>query len=283
MVCCLDRVACECVLKIMNAIAGMAGLFILGCGLYLEFGGVDSEDKLLEFLKLNDIDAVFNVVARFPIWIMVVGSAIFLLALISFFCTGSKCSKAFYCFYSSVLMVCAIAIFFVVIVLRVAANTVESSDYQQITILGFNLNEKIQVLWMKGVVDDTKSICELQEVVQCSGFYDLQCKVPPTNYTQSEILSSCPAQYQIYQTTGQLTDPSTVTNSTLAPINDKAGWNVGECLANETQNVDFGCLRTLAEILYQVGKVLFIPGLIIGSYILVLSLLASYLQCCTCC
>jgi hypothetical protein len=266
----------------MNAIAGLAGLFVLGCGLYLEFGGVDSESKLLEFLKLNDIDAIFNVVVRFPIWIMVLGTAVFLLALVSFFCTGSKCSKCFYVFYSSALLVCAIVIFFVCVVLRIAANTVEESDYQQITILGFNLNEKISVLWMKGVVDDTESICELQEVVQCSGFYDSQCKVPPTNYSQSEVLSSCPAQYTIFGYTGQLTDPSTVTNSTLAPINDQAGWNVAECLANETRYLDFGCLRTLAEILYQVGKVLFIPGLVIGSYILVLSLLASYLQCCTC-
>ena len=64
MVCCIDKVVCEWLLRIGNALAAVAGLFLLACGLYLEFGGVESESKLLEFLKLQDIQQVYTVVAR---------------------------------------------------------------------------------------------------------------------------------------------------------------------------------------------------------------------------
>jgi len=48
-------------------------------------------------------------------------------------------------------------------------------------------------------------------------------------------------------------------------------------------SVALGCLSTFAEILYQLGNTLFIPGLVIGSYCLALSLISSYLTCCTLC
>merc|ERR1711977_487199 len=281
MVCCIDKVLCEVLLRIGNGVAALAGLFLLGCGLYLEFGGLDASSELMGFLKLHDIEQVYAVVARFPIWMMVLGSVIFVLAVVSIFCTGSSCSNCFYC---PLLMLCAGVIIFGAVVLNLAAKAIETSDYQEIKILGYKLNDKLEMLWVKGVLDDTKTLCELQEVVQCSGFYDYQCVVPLTgNFTQTEVLSGCPAQAELYQATSALQTPSTVNNQTLRAISDEVGYNVAKCLYYETDNVDFGCLRTLAEIMHQVGQVLFIPGLVIGGYCFLLSLIASYLTCCTLC
>jgi len=284
MVCCIDRIFCETILKIGNALAALVGLFLIACGLYLEFGPVDASSKLLEFLKLQNIEQVYNVVARFQIWVIVLGAVIFVLALFTFFCTGSNLAKVYYCIYSPVLMLLSLLIFFAVGVLYVAAKSTESNDYQKISILGYSLTDKFQALWVKGVVQDTETICELEEVVQCSGFYDAQCIVPPTgSVTQQEVITHCPAQYQIFEGTGSIQSPSTISNDTLQDISKDVGWNVSKCLYYETENVNYGCLRTLAMILYQVGTVLFIPGLVIASYILLLSLASSYLTCCALC
>merc|ERR1712118_407059 len=188
MVCCIDRIFCETILKIGNALAALVGLFLIACGLYLEFGPVDASSKLLEFLNLQNIEQVYNVVARFQIWVIVLGAVIFVLALFTFFCAGSNLAKVYYCIYSPVL-----------------------------------------------------------------------------------------------EGPGSIQSPSTISNDTLQDISKDVGWNVSKCLYYETENVNYGCLRTLAMILYQVGTVLFIPGLVIASYILLLSLASSYLTCCAMC
>ncbi|WZN60212.1 hypothetical protein HKI87_02g17410 [Chloropicon roscoffensis] len=284
MVCCIDKVVCEWLLRIGNALAAVAGLFLLACGLYLEFGGVESESKLLEFLKLQDIQQVYTVVARFPIWMMVVGSVIATFCIVAVFCTGASCSKCWYCFYSPVLLLCSVAIIFGVVVLNLSARTIESSDGQVIEILGYNLNGQLEVLWAKGILDDRETLCQLQEVVGCSGFYNEQCRVPPTgDFSQAQVVAGCPAQAELFNATGSLQTPATVTNETLSEISSAAGYNVGKCLYYETENVALGCLSTFAEILYQLGNTLFIPGLVIGSYCLALSLISSYLTCCTLC
>lgn len=123
MVCCIDRIFCETILKIGNALAALVGLFLIACGLYLEFGPVDASSKLLEFLKLQNIEQVYNVVARFQIWVIVLGAVIFVLALFTFFCTGSNLAKVYYCIYSPVLMLLSLLIFFAVGVLYVAAKS----------------------------------------------------------------------------------------------------------------------------------------------------------------
>ncbi|QDZ23441.1 hypothetical protein HOP50_10g59800 [Chloropicon primus] len=283
MVCCIDKFCCEWILRVLNLIAALAGLFLLGCGLYLEFGGATSSSELLEFLKLHDIQEVFRVAARYPIWMIVLGAVIFVVALVSVFCTGASCSNCYYCVYSPVLMLCSAAIIFGAVILHLAAKTTASSDFQEIKILGYDLNERLVLLWAQGVMEDTQTMCELQEVVQCSGFYDGQCLVPPTNFTEVQVITGCPAQRELHKATGSLQTPSTITNQTMEAISEEVGYNVGKCLYYETSNVEFGCLRTLAEILYQVGNVLFIPGLVIGGYCFVLSLVASYLTCCTLC
>mmetsp|Transcript_6762 Transcript_6762/g.17222 ORF Transcript_6762/g.17222 Transcript_6762/m.17222 type:complete len:283 (+) Transcript_6762:234-1082(+) len=277
---CLDRYVCEVALKVGNAIVAIAGLFLLGCGLYLQFGGVNATDNLLEFVKLGDMKA-FRILASFPIWVAVFGGVVFILALVCFLCTGSKISKPFYCCYSTFLIFVAVAIAFVVIVLRLAANTIESNHFQEVELLGYDFTDKFQLLWMKGVIEDTESICQLQEVVECSGFYNYQCQVPPSNFTQEEVLTHCPAQHKIYFTTSSLT--TNIDNATLAEVDEKAGWSVSNCLEDEREFVSMGCLSTLAELLYRMGNALFIPGLIIAGYLLVLSLIASYLTCCSLC
>ena len=39
MVCCCDAIICMLLFRIANGIAAVAGLGLLGCGLYLQFGG----------------------------------------------------------------------------------------------------------------------------------------------------------------------------------------------------------------------------------------------------
>ena len=119
-------------------------------------------------------------VPGFPIWMMVVGSVIATFCIVAVFCTGASCSKCWYCFYSPVLLICSVAIIFGVVVLNLSARTIESSDGQVIEILGYNLNGQLEVLWAKGILDDRETLCQLQEVVGCSGFYNEQCRVPPT-------------------------------------------------------------------------------------------------------
>lgn len=53
MVCCADRLVCELVLKIGNAIAGLAGLFLLAVGLYLEFGGKFELEPMLDLSTIS--------------------------------------------------------------------------------------------------------------------------------------------------------------------------------------------------------------------------------------
>lgn len=111
---------------------------------------------------------------------MVVGSVIATFCIVAVFCTGASCSKCWYCFYSPVLLLCSVAIIFGVVVLNLSARTIESSDGQVIEILGYNINGQLEVLWAKGILDNRETLCQLQEVVGCSGFYNEQCRVPPT-------------------------------------------------------------------------------------------------------
>ena len=66
---------------------------------------------------------------------------------------------------------------------------------------------------------------------------------------------------------------------------ERRGWSdvLSLSLSLSFGSVALGCLSTFAEILYQLGNTLFIPGLVIGSYCLALSLISSYLTCCTLC
>merc|ERR1712010_1122 len=217
-----------------------------------------------------------------PIWICIIGAVIFVLAAVSICIVSTPCGKCYLCLYSPILMILSIAILFGTIVLYLASRTIKSSDFQEVTILGYELTDKMEGLWIKGVIDDTAAMCELQEVVQCSGFYDDQCLVPPTgNFTQAQVLAACPARSQIFKSTGQF--GGTTDNATLSEISASAGYDVGVCLESEVENEAVGCLRSLSEILYQLGNVLFIPGLVLGGYFLVLSLISSYMTCCTLC
>lgn len=282
MVCCCDAIICMLLFRIANGIAAVAGLGLLGCGLYLQFGGTSASSDLLEFLRLQEVEEIYKIVARYPIWICVVGAAIFVLAAVSICVVSTPCGKCYLCLYSPILMILSIAILFGTIVLYLASRTIKSSDFQEVTILGYELTDKMEGLWIKGVIDDTAAMCELQEVVQCSGFYDDQCVVPPTgNFTQAQVLAACPARSQIFKSTGQF--GGTTDNATLSEISASAGYDVGACLESEVQNEAVGCLRSLSEILYQLGNVLFIPGLVLGGYFLVLSLISSYMTCCTLC
>jgi len=283
MVCCCDRKLCEWLLRIGNALAALLGLLLLGCGLYLMFGPVNASNNLLEFLKLEQVPQSYALLTRFPIVVVCIGAAIFLLSAITFCVTGTSCGKCYYCVYSPLLMILSIAIAFAVVVLYLASKTIEGSDYQEIKILGFNLTPQLELLWTKGVVDDTETMCELQEVVQCSGYYDDQCVVPPGgNFTVQDVVTGCPAQFVLANSTGAPQPPSAVTNATLEALGDQVGWDVEKCYYEEQKTLSFGCLRTFAEILYEVGNILFIPGLVIACYVFLLSAIASYLNCCTC-
>ncbi len=93
MVCCCDRKVCEWLLRIGNAMAALLGLLLLGCGLYLVFGPVTASNNLLEFLKLDKVPQSYGLLTRFPIVVVCIGAAIFLLSAITFCITGTSCAK----------------------------------------------------------------------------------------------------------------------------------------------------------------------------------------------
>ncbi len=179
------------------------------------------------------------------------------------------------------------------------------SDYQRVEILGQDLTSLFQDLWKKSVVTDTKEVCELQDIVQCSGFFDSQCVVP-SRLTTEQIIAHCPAQYAMYKSTGDIVVyPSpAVTNDTLKAASEQEGFSVGDCLEDETgkchatttiarsllllthpstEYAERGCFQTLARILEDFAETLFIPGIVLACYFFLLAFVASYLTCCTLC
>ena len=132
----------------------------------------------------------------------------------------------------------------------------------------------------------------MQSALQCAGFYDAQCSVPTdvaSEITQSDMrgLHSCPGQTEMLTATGSLqTLTQTMNNITRnEPLGitvwSKAGHNVTECLSQEmySEGKRMGCLRTMATILDQTSTALFVPGIVVGSYMVFLVLIASVLQC----
>ena len=135
----------------------------------------------------------------------------------------------------------------------------------------------------------------MQSALQCAGFYDAQCSVPTdeaSEITQSDMrsLHSCPGQTEMLTATGSLqTLTQTMNNITRnEPLGitvwSKAGHNVTECLSHEMysnsiEGKRMGCLRTMATILDQTSTALFVPGIVVGSYMVFLVLIASVLQC----
>lgn len=282
MVCCIDRKFCELLLKIGNALGALAGLALVAGGLYIEFGGADATDNLIGFLKLSSVEGTLRLATTFPIWIAVIGGVVFLLASISFCCTGSKLAKPFYCVYSTLLTLAAIAVIGVAVALKLAASGIESSDYQSVSVFGYDLTEKLQLLWVQQTVENTENVCSFEVVVGCSGFYNDQCGLPAQTSTNTQdILVHCPAQNEIFKTLGDLSPA--FNNGTLFGVNDSSGWGVTECLDTELSNADTGCLASIAKLVYEAGTNLFIPLLVIGGYLALLSSFATYLTCCTLC
>ena len=67
-------------------------------------------------------------------------------------------------------------------------------------------------------------------------FYPVLC--PPSRrrvYRQAQVVAGCPAQAELFNATGSLQTPATVTNETLSEIGSAAGYNVGKCLYYETE------------------------------------------------
>ena len=77
------------------------------------------------------------------------GAAIFVLAAVSICVVSTPCGKCYLCLYSPLLMILSIAILFGTIVLYLASRTIKSSDFQEVTILGYELTDKMEGLWIK--------------------------------------------------------------------------------------------------------------------------------------
>ena len=104
------------------------------------------------------------------------------------------------------------------------------------------------------------------------------------NFNTEWLSTQSSAQHELFPFTSNLiVSANQFDNTTIQFLNEDVGWDIGSCLAKELKNVESGCLSSLAKILYQIGKVLFIPGLIIAGYIGALSLICTYLTCCTLC
>ena len=122
--CCCDRSVCEWILRIGCVIAGLLGLGLVGCGLYMTFGPETATQDVQEFLKLASIADTFRLVVRFPWIIVIVGAVVFLGALASVLCMRTKFAQPFYCCFSTILYLCGALTVFMVVVMSLASQSV---------------------------------------------------------------------------------------------------------------------------------------------------------------
>ena len=264
--------------RALNALVCAFFLGMLAVGIHLEVRGIDASYELLHALGLANFDKTWLLFAQWPAIFIGAGAIGFLLSLATVLATGwGDCSNAYYTAYSLILVLLSACAFTVVTILHLSARSTEQSNHEKISILGHDITMYLEILWVKLVADKPENVCEFEGVMKCSGFKNYQCDPGNETIPVHTVVGGCPGQKLVMEATGSTQALPSLDEVALENVTAQVGFDVGACLRTEAENLHHGCLFVLTEVIQQLGKELFVPGLFVASYTLILSILAAVL------